>query len=268
MGDSGFSALRSSLLSRYGLDISGYKQNFVERRLELRMKARGSDSYSAYSRLVASEPEEYRRLLETLSINVSEFFRNPPAFNALWGCLEEIFLRKTERGQHFVRIWSAGCSEGEEPYTISITLHELLADLLPSYSVSITATDIDADALSKAQSGAYPPSKLKNVGSALLEKYFSRQEKLYAVAPRVKSLVRFSEKSVLDAKEMGNFDLVVCRNLLIYFERQQQQVIFENMRQALHKGGYLFLGNTETLPPDEARHYETVDAASRIYRKL
>ena len=258
---------KARLESKFGFDLGGYKENFVARRLESRMGARGAKSMDAYWRMLSEEPGEYRAFLESISINVSEFFRDPASCNALWGVLEEIFSRKAEKKQKFVRIWSAGCSEGEEPYTLSIMVHELLGDMMKDFSVAIIATDIDASALESAEQGTYFPQRVKNAGTRFLSKYFVPVGKKYTVKNSVKSLVRFARGDLMQPALQQNFDLVCCRNVLIYLEREKQAAVFESLAASLNIGGYLFLGSTEALPPNIAGRFRTVDAAARIYQK-
>jgi len=210
-------------------------------------------------------------IADIVSINfifdVSILFCLNAAFNALWGIIEEIFLKKTERHQKIVRFWCAGCSEGEEPYTISLLVHEILGELLSNYLVSIHATDIDEDALEKAKRGAYLPEKLKNLSEEFLGKYFTKFNDKYLVKDDVKKLVKFQKHDLLKGSFTPHFDLIVCRNLFIYIEKNKQEEIIKKFHDALNPGGYLFLGNTETLMPAAKKFFETIDNDNRIYRR-
>jgi len=267
VADSGYDTLMKKLKSEHGLDAASYKENFLARRLDSRMSDVGATTYAEYSRVLDKDRAEYPKLLNCIGINVTDFFRDPAAFNALWGALEEVLLQKTEKGQRIVRIWSAGCSEGQEPYTIGIIMREILGEMASDYTISIYATDIDDDAIMKGKAGVYPAGKLKSVSGQFLAKYFSLGDGGYSVKDSVKQMVKFFRHDLLTGNYQENFDLIVCRNLIIYLGKDAQVKIMRNFHKALHPGGYMFLGSSEMVPPQLSGLFEIVDAQSRIYRR-
>lgn len=174
---------------------------------------------------------------------------------------------------NMIRIWSAGCSHGEEPYSIAILLIELLDKQLKNYDINIYATDIDTDALDKAKTGKYSEESVAEVKKGLLDKYFHFDGN-YIIKEGIKNIVDFSfhdltsEKFIAPAKSVfTNFDLILCRNVLIYFSNPFQKKVFSNFKNNLNKNGYLVLGEAETLPDDFQSDFVCVDNLSRIYQK-
>ena len=189
-----FNAIKKKVLEMTGLDCSKYRDNYLKRRIELRMKAKGvGPSYDDYCKLLEKNPDEYNSLLDEITINVTEFFRDLETFDAFQvEVLPQLLSEKRERKSKILRIWSAGCSIGEEPYTIAIILHEKLGAELNNRLVSIHATDIDGKALSVARAGIYEANALKNISKYQISQYFDADGTgKYRIKDRVKHLVKF-----------------------------------------------------------------------------
>lgn len=262
-----FQVFKKKLANECGLDLAGYKDGFVIRRLESCMGRARVKTYFEYYLLISKNKTEYLRFLDSLLINVSEFFRNASAFNAIRGILEEILLKKTENGQKKIRIWSAGCATGEEPYSISILLHEILGEDFSKYEIRIDATDLDEETLREAQNGIYPIEKLKNVSESLVRTYFVPEGKTYKIKEFVKTPIRFYKQDLLSELFPKSYCLIFCRNVLIYIDKKAQNDMVKKFYRSLEPGGYLFLGNTELLQTDLQPLFTTVNAIHRIYRR-
>ncbi len=248
-----------------GMDISGYKDDFVARRIRARMIALGIKSFSEYLKYLRTHPQEADKLLDSLSINVSEFFRDP----WVWDVLKKVFRKIVdEKKIKVLRIWSAGCSRGEEPYSISILLHEVLGKKISEYSITIYATDIDRDALRSAERGIYTISSLKNLSKFMLEKYFIKiSPTTYMVKPEIKKLVKFKRHDMIKDPPFMFMDAIFCRNVLIYFSRELQEKVLRKFHMALRTGGILVLGASEYAFGDVLKLFKPLDARARIFIK-
>ncbi len=253
-----------SLVKRLkGIDITGYKDDFLMRRVRARMLALGITSIESYIRYLKNNPSEIDKLLDALSINVSEFFRDPWVWDKVRKILEQLI-----RSKSIVRIWSAGCSRGEEPYTISIIVHEILGSVNGFKKVTIYATDIDKEAIKEAMEGVYSLSALKNVPKHLLYKYFEKIDLTkYKVKDSVKSIVKFRQHDLIKDPPLLFMDIVFCRNVLIYFNKELQSKVIRKFYKSLNSRGYLVLGISEYLPEDLRGLFEVYDLRSRIFRK-
>lgn len=244
----------------HGFDIRGYKRSTLYRRLRKRVSDAGCANSEAYLALLQHDPREFHHLLGTLLINVSEFFRDPDAWDYLQQhCLEPL-VRARKEGEP-LRVWSVGCASGEEAYSLAICLAELLGDAFPE-AVKIYATDLDDDALAHGRACIYGPDALLNVSSERLERYFTPQPGgTYRVRRDLRSAIVFGQHNVLSDPPISRLHLLTCRNLLIYFNSVTQQALFPRFHYALQPGGYLFLGKVEAslnrsklFRPLEARH--------------
>jgi len=254
------------VLKELGVDITGYKDDFVARRVRARMLALKVGSLEHYLDILKRNREELRRLLDNLSINVSEFFRDPWAWTRFRTALRSYIERKK---LSVLRIWSAGCSHGEEPYTIAIILLELMEEMGRRFLARVYATDVDQDALRNASRGVYALQSLRNVPPRLLSKWFVKlSPTTYMVKSEVRSLVRFRRHNLITDPPLMFMDAVVCRNVLIYFSRNVQRLVLRKIHRALNPRGILFLGASEYIPEDMSDLFRTVDARARIYEKV
>jgi chemotaxis methyl-accepting protein methylase len=272
--DKDLQQLLQKVFEERGFDFRQYKISMLKRRLARRLTATRSESYRDYAGILDAHPEEYDKLFNDLTINVSRFFRNPLAFELLYKVvLPDMIEYKQRSMDNMMRIWSAGCANGEESYSIAILLLELLGEKLKNYNITIYATDIDTDALDNATTGIYSGESVAEVKKGLLDKYFHFDGN-YRIKEYVKELADFSyhdltsEKFIAPTKSVFvNFDLILCRNVLIYFSRTLQERIFNNFKNDLNKKGYLILGEAETLPDDMKSSFVCIDNLSKIYQK-
>jgi len=233
--------LRQVVLEKTGLDLEYYKENQLQRRLKFIIQRVGAKDIDEYVKLFLTSPEVVEDFRDRFTINVSEFFRNPEKFEELGEkILPDILSRKKSST---LRVWSAGCSIGSEPYSLAILFEE---KKLSAYQ--ILATDVDYAALEQAKRGVYGKEYLKNVPPELLQKYFlSEGENRFSVKPLLKKHITFEKHDLLRDEVGKRFDLVVCRNVVIYFEEKAKEIVFNRLAQSLDSGGYLWIGSTERI---------------------
>lgn len=267
--------LLQKVFEERSLDFRAYNKTMLRRRLARRLLALGTESYQEYTKTLNTHPEEYKELFDSLIISVSHFFRNPLTFEFLYQVvLPEMITHKEQSRDALIRVWSAGCAHGEEPYSVAILLAELLGERLKDYLVTIYATDIDTDALNKAKVGKYTEDSILEVKTGFLNKYFHYKNGSYQIGEDIKALVDFSfhdltsEKVVVPSQSVfTNFDLVLCRNVLIYFNRELQKRVINNLKTVLNEKGYLVLGEAETLSDDAHSSFICRDGLCKIYQK-
>lgn len=233
--------LRNVIRRLTGIDLSCYKENQLRRRLHFIMLRAGAQSVAEYVRLLETDSKVLEDFKNRFAINVSEFFRNPERFEDLrTRVIPEILPGVTM----LFRIWSAGCSVGSEAYSIAILLEEMKV----RKPYRIWATDIDEDALEEGRRGVYTTQYLQNVPPEYLSRYFEKlDDGRFAVIPSLKRKVIFERHDLLQDPVRETFDLVVCRNVVIYFEDQAKDVAFAKLAGALRPGGYLWIGSTERI---------------------
>lgn len=264
------------LNEKRGFDFSGYLSSMVERRIKQRLPAVRCKDYIEYLNYIQKHADELDNLVDVLTINVSRFFRDTLTFEYIADrILPVIISEKIKINNHSFRVWSAGCSYGEEPYSVAILINEMMKKENLKLNLNIFATDIDEGAIKKAKEATYPFESIKNVKYGLLKEYFIMEGEFHRLSPAVKELVAFSAYDILDAKSyvppesvFGDFDLVLCRNLLIYFEPRYQDLIFDKLYRAVVKGGYLVLGEAETLPMKYKSYFRAANDCCRIYQRL
>ncbi|MFT4945956.1 MAG: chemotaxis protein methyltransferase CheR [Natronomonas sp.] len=263
--DDRFSDLLAYIERELDFESDFYNDSYLDRRITARMRRTDIEEYDAYQQLLARDDEEKAALLDSLSINVTGFFRNPDAWEKLRPVLREL----TENNRR-VRIWSAPCADGREPY--SIAMLALDDPEITERRIEITATDINADILEEARTGIYETSQTTDIAEELeplddYEQYIERDENRFQVKERVKDLVTFEQHDLIRGEEKTDFDLVLCRNLLIYIDSSFKVPIFETIRGSLREGGYLMIGMTETLPTECRDDFEPAYKQQRIYRR-
>jgi chemotaxis methyl-accepting protein methylase len=258
-----------------GFRPEGYSQEFLEGRLRARAANAGAPDLDSYLLLLGSAGPELDRLVEGLTVQVSDFFRDPVAFEYLAEfVLPGLLSARGSAGGGGIRAWSAGCAAGEEPYSLAILLHDLAARLERSPGATIFATDVDERSLGKGREGVYPESALANVRQGLVPGSFRREGRLFRVAPEIARSVAFSRHDLLDPRTpvpsdsvFGTFDLVLCRNVLIYFEPESVHRVSERLFHSLADGGHLLLGRTESLPEPWSSRLRRVTDCCALYRK-
>lgn len=263
-----FDGLRNLVLTAGGIDLNQYKDRCVLRRIAVRQRACGAPDLRAYLKLIARDPVERGRLVKTLTIHVSQFFRNPTAFRAIQEeVLPPILRQKRAGGGRTLRFWSVGCARGEEAYSLAILLLAEASDAVREYPSAIFGTDIDPDCLQHAKGGRYPESSLAHVPAAWKRRFFVQAGSAYEVVPEAKRLVYFKVHNVLDPPPHGRIDLLVFRNVLIYMTEPLQERVLLSLSEALNPGGFLVLGKVEGLSGAARDRFEAINVAERIYRK-
>ena len=214
----------------------------MKRRVALRMHMNKVDSYSDYLLLLIRNPGEYEKLFAVLYINVSEFFRDPAVWESLRHLLESLIHQKLQQNDKCIRIWSAGCANGEEPYSIAILLKEILNYNAGEFSVEIYGTDIDKKSLKAADAAIYPKESLKNVCTEYLKRYFTAHGKDFGLKDEIRDLVRIESRDLILGDFVDNTDIILCRNVFIYFARDLQEQLLTKFYKSLKNNGYLILG--------------------------
>ncbi len=248
------------------LDIrcSCYKIDYIQRRILSRMRLRGMEGFDAYHRFLLSSAEEQEALRDALTINVTKFFRDPGVFRILQREILPDLLRRRRQ----VRIWCAGCSSGEEPYSIAIILHDL-QQLQPKASAVIYATDIDARILQRAGEGVYERRSLDNLSPGQIKRHFSPlPDGRYTVKPHVRERVRFRHHDLMTDPPAARFlDLITCRNVTIYFTEEQKNDLARTFHAALNSGGFYVMGKTEYLGREVEALFTPFNTAEKIYTR-
>jgi len=266
--DGAFRMLTEKVFRERGFGCASYKERCLRRRIAVRMRARGVHTYEDYARVLDRDEMEYERLLDALTINVTRLFRNRDVFAAM---AERVIPRIWEWPARRLRVWSAGCSSGEEAYSVAALLHRHAAQRGVTTALSrvdILGTDVHAASLEAAAAGAYPESAFEEVPAEIRAAYFSGGEPPYRVSPELRRLVRFESHDLLrEPAPADGLALILCRNVLIYFDRESQERLFEQFFQALAPGGFLVLGMVETLFGAARGRFATVDARARIFRR-
>lgn len=260
------------IFSRRGFDIRDYKLSVLQHKIAGRMDVLGIHSLAEYAKYLESSPNEYKVLFDMILVDTSQFFRDPPAWDFLRGSVLPKILEKKEAQNHSaieLRFWSAGCGSGEEPYSLAITLAEALSGDIDKYKIRIYATDIDESALKIARSGTYMLDQLSEIPECVKEKYFVRRGKLfYTVSSGVRDLVTFGKQNLVSDPPISNIDLLLCRNVLMYFDQALQSRIVPKLRYALNDRGYLWLGGAETLTGNNVYGFRPLSIRWRIFEKI
>jgi len=258
-----------------GLDFSGYSTAMMNRRIQKRFQPTHSADMMEYQKYLEQNDSELDKLIDVLTINVSRFFRNTFDFEFIADyVLPSLIKNKIESNDLSLRVWSAGCAAGEEPYTMAILIREIIEKENLKFNTTIIATDIDKKILKSAEEGVYSFESIKGVKYCLVEKYFISKGKYFELKSEIKEMVRFSEYDMLSKKSYvppesiyGGFDIVLCRNLLIYFNSDFQKSIFEKLYRALSPGGHLILGEAEVLPEILKSNFIRTTKYCKIYQK-
>ncbi|AIY89723.1 CheR family methyltransferase [Geoglobus acetivorans] len=265
--DIAFKMLISYVSKQSGIDLNQYRESYLKRRIELRMKATGNKTFEEYlSFLRKNGKKEIEELINTIAINVTEFMRDVTPFKFFMErILPDIANRKHKVKSNMLRFWSAGCSNGEEPYSIAICIYESLGS---DWLFTIYATDIDLDSLEKAKEGYYDASQLKNLNKTLLYKYFEKEDDGYRVKSFLKRHIRFKRHDLTTDTPVSKYlDGIFCRNVIIYFNDSQKSKIFNDFYNALVNRGYLIIGKSETLPSEFNDKFKCINLKDKVYQK-
>ncbi|WP_335869718.1 CheR family methyltransferase [Bacillus sp. 2205SS5-2] len=227
------------IYQKTGIDLSLYKEAQMKRRLTSLYEKKGFDSFSPFFQALSKDSALLNDFLDRMTINVTEFYRNQKR----WEVLENKILPRLFRENKKIKIWSAACSTGEEPYTISM----IMSNLAPSSSFSVLATDLDENAIQKAKRAVYPSRSLNEVPAKIKTKYFKQDGDFFSVAEGIKKCVTYKQHNLLADSFDRQFDLVICRNVMIYFTEEAKDQLYKKFNDSLRPGGVFFVGSTEQI---------------------
>lgn len=241
-----------------GIDLSLYKEAQMKRRLTSLYEKRGCSSFQDYYLAITKNKDLLDELLDRMTINVSEFFRNYKR----WEILEKKILPNLLIQNNKLKVWSAACSTGEEPYTLAMILNHYVQNK----QYHVLATDIDSIAIKKAKDGMYVERALNEVPASYKMKYFHQTGSLYKISEELKKTITFNKQNLLSDSFGGPFDLIVCRNVLIYFTEEAKDLLYQKFSNALRPGGIFFVGSTEQIFNPGKYGLETEDTF--FYKKI
>jgi len=261
-----FRDLLEMLSKTYNFDFREYKEASLARRIKARMAQVRIDGFAAYVEFVTQHQDEHVALFNTILINVTGFFRDPEAWNVL---KTDVIPRIVEDASESrsIRIWSAGCSSGEEPYSVAMLLADYLRERASNYLIKIYGTDVDEDALNTARHGLYRLDQLKEMPSEALDRHFTRDGQLYRFRRDLRRWCIFGAHNLIQAPPLSHIDLLLCRNVLIYFTSDLQDRVLARFHYANREDGYLFLGRSESLLA-RSRLYTPRNLKWRIFQRM
>lgn len=230
---------KQQILNMTSIDLNAYKENQMKRRIDALIKKHQCKGYDDFCVLLKKDRKIFDDFVTYLTINVSEFFRNP----SQWDTLEKDIFPLLLKNKRSIRIWSAACSTGDEPYSLAM----VLSKFIPLSAIKIIATDIDKEILLKAKKGEYIDKHLVNLPKDFQKKYFSERNGIFTISPEIKNCISFEQHNLLKDSYPQNMDLIVCRNVLIYFTEEAKNGIYTKFSQSLSKEGILFVGSTEQI---------------------
>lgn len=252
--------IKSLIRKKRGIDLDIYRKNYILRRIRIRMvKTRHSDFSEYYSFLLLND-EEIQKLIDTIGINVSRFYRDRDVFDIISSKISSYLKSKNS----FIKGWSAGCAGGEETYTLAIVFfHSSIKDF------RILGTDFDEEVIENAREGIFEPESLLDIPQSIRLRYFRRlEDNRFEVQSFIKEKVEFKLHDILSEPPEKDFDIILCRNVLIYMKRDAQKKVFENLTSVLKRDGFLVIGKVEMLPPEFERLYEAIDLKAKIFKKI
>ncbi len=265
MDNTGYRSLLSYIKQEIRIDGFLYKERPFKRRIKLRMRYTETESYSEYLYYLRKNYEEKQLLKDALTINVTRFFRNRSTFDCLENLIKEIFISK----QKFISIFSVGCSSGEEAYTMGLILNNLKS--MYNIDYSILGVDVDEIIIKKAKLGQYNDFSMKEIRESEVKKYFDKSDNIYSLKEQFKGNVNFKVldiKSFSEMKRLGKYDIILCRNVLIYFSKEFQEMIMKVFHEMLNPDGILVLGKIEIIMGTFRNYYDIISKQERIYKKI
>ncbi|MCM8812306.1 MAG: late competence development ComFB family protein [Candidatus Omnitrophica bacterium] len=252
-----------------GVDFSQYREDLLKRRVGVRMRAKRVETFSEYLQVLTHDAEEYEKLFDALTINVTSFFRDPE----VWRFLQEriipaVVMHKKKNGQRRVRVWSAGSSCGAEAYSLAILFYESMQKEADPLAVEIIGTDIDRASIRKAPAARFKREMVKNVNAERLQRFFLPVQDEFQIVPHLKSMVRFEARDLIHDLPVEHVDIVLCRNVFIYFNRSLQEHLIMKFYQALQPFGYFVMGATEILLGEARQLFKMIDGDRKIFQKV
>lgn len=242
------------------IDLNCYKERQMKRRIDALIQKHRLNGYEEFINAITNDKDLFEEFMSYITINVSEFYRNPEQ----WKILEkEILPALIKKSKGRLKVWSAACSTGDEPYSLAM----LLKDYLPTSSFSILATDLDTQILEKAKVGVYSKKSIQNLPDKYVRQYFSKiGEKNYQICDEIKDCITFKQHDLLKDEYPKGFDLILCRNVVIYFTDEAKNQIYTNFNEAMNEEGVLFVGSTEQIINYRELNYTSLK--SFFYKKI
>ncbi len=262
-----FDQIRRTLQDMRGFNLDAYKDKCVRRRIAIRIRATHCESAREYCHLLTSQAAEVDLLLKVLTIHVSQFFRNFSTFEKLrLEILPYLFTVARQEKLSGLKFWSLGCAGGEEPYSLALLLADHFSRDLERIPVTIEGTDVDASILDAARLGQYSQERMVELPPHYLQRYFTESNGQFTLIPSIRDMVHFRHGNIFHGDIYQRCDLVLCRNVLIYFAREQQENVIRNIARVLNPWGIMVLGKSETLLGESRSLFQTVCPVERIYR--
>lgn len=235
-----YEQFKKDVLQMTKIDLNFYKENQMRRRIDSIATRNGCTNYEEYTQLLKKDPKKFEEFVNFLTINVSEFYRNPDQ----WKLMEDTVIPKLIRDHgNRIRVWSAACSTGDEPYSLVMAFSRHL----PLSNIQVTATDIDRQVIARAKVGLYNEKSIAAVPTDLKMKYFTKIGESYQISDEVKRCVTFREHNLLKDTYLKDYDFILCRNVVIYFTDDAKNMIYKNFYDSLTNHGVLFIGSTEQI---------------------
>lgn len=269
--DRAFLMLKRRIFADRGLDCEQYKENYLKRRIAVRLRATGATGYLDYLNILKRDPDEYTHLLDEITVNVTQFFRDDDVYEKLRHAVIPALLKaKSAVGSRTMRIWSAGCSSGEEPYSIAMLVDAVLGLEAKRWNIRVLGSDYDDKSLKAARAGLYQDLELPEYIDA--ERYFiirsSGSGQSFKVRDEIRGRVRLEKINLLEHEAKRHYDLILCRNVLIYFGREVQVKVIHALIGSIMGEGYLVLGKSETVGPESSRVLRPLYPVERIYQLM
>jgi chemotaxis protein methyltransferase CheR len=264
--DADFEQYRNLIYSESGITFTPTNRSILESRLKERLREKGLDSVKTYFSTISKDREELKAFLDSITTNLTRFFRNQAHFDALEKfVVPELLKIKADSSNTVLKIWSAGCSTGEEPYTIAM----LMSEILPSpWKFEIIASDISLKCLMTAKEGFYADSRITGIPDNYLKKYFDKVEGGYKVHQSLMSKIRFDYHNLKNDSGQRNLDIVFCRNVIIYFDEAAQNAVINRFWDAMASKSFLFIGHSESLFGMDTKFEFVKTEWATLYRKF
>ena len=243
--DADFEKMKSFIYEKSGIHFSEINRPILESRLKERLKIANLETVDAYYKLITSNEEEMKILLDSVTTNLTRFFRNTAQMEAFEKyIIPQLVAYKKKKGSPSIKIWSAGCSTGEEPYTLAM----ICAEFIPKeFTVSITASDLSLKSLMTAKTGFYPETRIAGVSDNYLAKYFEKTKDGYQIIDKLQKMIRFDYHNLKFDSGQKDLDIIFCRNVIIYFDEVAQENVINKFWNSLSNHAYLIIGHSESL---------------------
>ncbi len=263
--DGDFDLYRNLIYNESGIHFTSTNRSILESRLKERLRGNGLGTVRAYFDVITKDKDEFKNFLDSITTNLTRFFRNQAHFDALEHyVIPEVLQHKKASGNFTIKIWSAGCSTGEEPYSIAMLLQEILP---PPYKYEITASDISLKSLMVGKEGFYPEGRIVGVPDGYQKKYFDKVEGGYRIHDDIKSRIKFDYHNLKNDSGLRGLDVVFCRNVLIYFDEAAQTATVNRFYESMAPKSYLFIGHSESLFGMDTKFEFVKTQWATLYRK-